>query len=341
MLTKEKKTAEALHHQRLHARSSFFRTADVQHDHFARKSGSFMWGTGKDGRRAQSRALRALGIEGPDKDGFVVVGFKRDNIAKLEGIPADEADWIIKKGAGPRKTVKCRLHIIAAVRQEEHIYDGYAKEINVADKVLLVLDALNIKLAEKTKPPEAFVDAAIFILATFGNDVLSKKTSAVKRVASMAKLKKLINKLHEVRSSSNPAFDNSTACRVFVAFRDRLGLWRDEQVAGLQKYNRQKEYALRAERDRWTYSQLMMFVEDVHAAYLRFPPAKLGEEPKIGSPRYILDELVKSRDKYLTGVLIELEQAVDAFEKRSPTARGRFMQARDRLGAIISQQQKN
>lgn len=330
-----------LRKERLEGRKRFFSDADVLHDSFARKSGTFAWGTDKNGKRAGSKTLRAFGIESPDKEGFVTIGFKRSDLALLEGIPTEIADNIIKKGAEPRKTVYARLHIIAAVRQAEHIYQSYEYEIELADKVLAVLDALNIKLAEMRKPPTAHIEAAIFMLQAFKTDVLSKKTSAVKKVASMAKLEKLIQKLEEAKSSANPDFDLSAASAIFTGLRNRLGKWRDEQVAGLRKYNRQKEYALRAERDKWIYAQLMMLIEDVGAAYLRFPPPKMNEEAKIGSPRYILDELIKTRDMYLTRVLIELEPAVEAFEKNSPTARGRFMQARDRLGAIINPQWKN
>lgn len=343
MTVNAKRLVKSIREQRLGERKRIFSAANEAHDHFARQSGAFMWGRGRNGKPAQTKTLRKLGIEGPDGDGMVIMPFKRADIAKLEGIPVEEADRIIKKGKEPRKTVKIKLHILRAVRQEKHICDGYGKEIAATDTLLSALDALNIQLARMRKPPAAEIEAAISKLQAFKTDVLSKKRSAVKKVASMGKLDKLIGKLEEIKGSSNPDFGLGTACRIFVAFRDRLGTWREEQVAGLAKYNSQKEYALRAVRDEWVYSQLMMFVEDVHAAFMKYPPPKAGEESKVGSPRCILEELARTDDRYLAGILLELEPAVDAFEKRKPTARGRFMQVRDRLGRMMhpNPQEKN
>ena len=342
MLSKERKIATQLHKERLETRGNLFRRADVQHDRYARKSGAFMWGTDKNGKKAPTKTLRKLGIEGPDGEGFVVVPFKRSDIAKMKGIPAEEADKIIKKGEEPKKTVKIKLHIMAAVRQAEHICDNYPKEIATTDRLLAALDALNVQLSEMRKPPAAEIDAAVALLALFKKDVLSKKRAPEKSIASVGKLDRLIGMLEALKSSTNPAFDLGSLCRVFVAFRDRLGPWRDERVAGISKYNRQKEYALRKVRDEWAYSQLVRFAEDVDGTFRKFMLEALPDDKVLlNSPRYLLNELEKSGDKYLFGLLLELEPAVNAFEKRKPTARGDFIRARDRLGIKINPQWGN
>jgi hypothetical protein len=87
----------------------------------------------------------------------------------------------------------------------------------------------------------------------------------------------------------------SRACAVFVSIRNRLGSWRDKQVAGLVEYNLQKECALRMERDRWLFSQFSRFAESTESVY-KFSITDLEKINVLDTIRQMIAKKAKKED---------------------------------------------
>src|SRR3989344_2877909 len=256
MLTKEeKKVVKGLGVRRRDSWKKFDVIAEARHAHYARKSGSFMWGLDAKGNRVQTKNLRALNIHGPDKGGFLEIVFKWSYNAKLAQMPQQKMDRLIKEGAEPVKLVRERIHILPAVRQMQHIQNGYKNSLELLDDMLSVLETQNFELAKMRKPDAGQMNTAMAEFELFRENVLSKARSPEKAIAAMGKLDMLIKKLKAVGGSNMPDFDLGTACCIFVALRERLG-WGAKRNVGHSGWSRQREWALRSEGLQRVYSQL-------------------------------------------------------------------------------------
>lgn len=242
-------------------RRNEFQMAKSLHEGQSRRSGSLVSGLNEEGEPKQTRKIGSFPMV-LDK-WAVYMGFKHEDRERLKAMPLGEIESRLKAGDIPRKLKTLRTHIIRAVRLQKHIRKGYERELAETDALLLVLDEANLKLAEtKRKHSDLQIDAALTSLNT-ADSALSRKQVVVKRLLTRSRIERTAAMLEEAKKLEGAKRDMhvSRACAVFTSARNRLGAWRDKQVAGLVEYNLQKECALRLERDRWLYSQFAKFAE--------------------------------------------------------------------------------
>ena len=242
-------------------RKDGFRRAKSLHEGLSRRSGCHGIGRDEEGHEKQTRRLSDFPIV-VDK-WYVSMGFKREDRKQVEGMALGELEKVVKAGAVPRKMSRMQLDILSAVRLMKHVRRGYEDELKRTDAMLAVLDEANLKLASiKRKHSDSDIDEAIAALEA-AEEALSRKQVAVKRFSALPRTKTAMDMLDQAKKLSGRERDMmvSRACAVFTSVRNRLGSWRDKDVAGLVEYNLQKECALRTERDRWIFSQLSRFAE--------------------------------------------------------------------------------
>jgi hypothetical protein len=225
-------------------------------DKKARCSGGYIEGRDENGQSAQTFPPHKLGIH---VYGWIVeIDFKRQDNHLLEGLDWKKMESIVKQGAVPAKTSTQSNHIIISLRQLKHIRNGYPAEKKNTDELLAALDRVNLDLAyAKGEIEDSQIDSAIKTLADAALEV-SRKTSCLKKKVALQKIKKTILKLHEAKllPENNRKFAVGAACAIFTAARERIGTWRDKEIAWLHLRTTQRENALRIERDSWLLSQL-------------------------------------------------------------------------------------
>jgi len=253
--------AASLSKQRRDERQRTFALAKERHEMFTKKSGASAIGRDENGAARQTRTIESFPII-LDR-WYVGMGFKREDCDKLPE-KWREVEAALKSGNEPRKTLTLHTHIIAAVRMLKHVGESYNAEIGMAGRVLDDLDALNAELAGiKSGRIISTLHSITDALAAIDAGELAKKQVAVKRIVARERLSQVVEMLRKAETL-NPGprdMEISRACAVLVSLRNRLGQWRDRQVAGIMAWNRQKEWALRVERDKWLLARLNKFAE--------------------------------------------------------------------------------
>ncbi|MEM2137648.1 MAG: hypothetical protein QW568_01000 [Candidatus Anstonellaceae archaeon] len=255
------KTAKLLADQRTAERLKAFGDEARRHGMISRSSGAYFLGRDREGAAVETRSIAAFPIV-VDK-WYVQMGFKQEDADWLEGKSPKEIENALMKTGIPRKMKSFALHIIPAVRLLAHISESYDNEIRKTEIALGKLDKLNASLAEKKTHTDADIKEAIEKLREIGEGFLAFKRVAVKRIVAMERLEQTARMLDESLKleGGKREMQVSRACAVFTALRNRLGQWRDRQIAGISEHNHRKEYALRALRDEWLLSQLARFAE--------------------------------------------------------------------------------
>ena len=265
MKTKLASDVDSTKARRLVDRNLEFLRAKTLHESISRRSGSFSIGKDESGHQKQTRNISSFPII-IDR-WYVRMGFKYEDKEMIKSETVAEVENRLKNRGIPRRLIKFDTHIIPAVRVLKHVRQSYQKELSDTDALLRTLDEANLKLASKSKHQKD-IQQAIEILKS-AELILSKKEVAVKRVVAKERVKSAIDKLENSLKMPEGKRDMevSRACAVFVSIRNRLGSWRDKQIAGLVEYNLQKECALRVERDRWLFSQFSRFEESIESVY--------------------------------------------------------------------------
>lgn len=260
------KGAAVLQQQRMDVRTdAFMRAAQCYDDRTAKLRG---WAAGRT-ESGMPMPTRQLGLSGVFVDKWYVnMPLRREDHAKLSDNWRD-TEAQIKAGGVPRATLRMHLHIIRAVRLLKHIREGYRAELDAAVKLLAPLDQLNLKLAKTAPCTGSQLASAIGRLQDFRDSELVRKRSALKRIVAMGRLEETMRLLQNTLGLGGNArtMEISRACAQFVAFRGRLGEWRDKQIAGIAVRNFKKECALRVERDRWLLAQLDRFATSLEKIY--------------------------------------------------------------------------
>lgn len=240
--------------ERAELRAREFRAAKDLHASHSRRSGYYA--IGRDSRGAAVETRRISDLRMIVDQWYVRMSFKREDREKLKG------DWKqvekqVKDGQVPRKLVKMDTHIIPAVRALKHVRQGYQEELENTDTVLRLLDAINVDASGKCGTiTNEDIDAIVSALDAL-DEWLSKKQVVVKKVVSRARLAQTREMFEQAREKKGAHV--ARACAVFTSLRNRLGTWRDKQVAGIAQYTAQRECALRVERDQWLFSRLTVF----------------------------------------------------------------------------------
>lgn len=250
-----RKILRSIETDRSQARAGHFRKAKEGHAANSRRSGAFILGRDSHGASVETRKVEYLRML-TDK-WYVRMSFKREDGEKLKGAWQD-VERRLKAGDVPRKHVKLDTHIITAVRTLAHVRHGYEEELARTDAVLRMLDSVNIEAARKGgSMTDKEIDDVLTVLDAL-DDWLSKKQVAVKKIVGRGRLARTKEMFSQAKETPKGA-QISRACAVFTSLRNRLGGWRDKQVAGIAEYNWQRECALRVERDQWLHSKLVMF----------------------------------------------------------------------------------
>ncbi|MEW6035519.1 MAG: hypothetical protein AB1529_02810 [Candidatus Micrarchaeota archaeon] len=258
---------QAANQRRAADRASKFRAGREQHEGLARRSGDFALGRDEEGRVRETRRHGAFHIV-VDR-WYVRMGFKKEDKEKLEGKPWPEIEARLKDGDIPRKLVRFDTHIISAVRVLKHVRQSYQIEMAKTDELVDALTQANLELANRKKGADGkvrYTDAelrgAVAVLESVAAALESKEV-VVKKVVAPARIKETIRKLDEAlaRPEDKRGFTVGAACSLFVAVRNRLGDWRDKQVAGIVEHNSLRECSMRPERDKWLFAQFARFAE--------------------------------------------------------------------------------
>ncbi len=251
---KPRQVTKRIKEERQQRRAKHFKTAKEAHASQSRRSGFYVLGRDSHGTAVETRKVQDLRII--VDQWYVRMSFKREDREKLKGSWKQVEEKLKKEGV-PRKLVKMDTHIIAAVRTLKHVRQGYQEELENTDTVLALLDAINVEAAKKCGAiTDSEIDNVINALDEL-DSWLSRKQVAVKKIVSrgrLAQTKEMFVQAKEAKGSQV-----ARACAVFTSLRERLGTWRDKQVAGIAGYNHQRECALRVERDQWLFSRLTMF----------------------------------------------------------------------------------
>lgn len=306
--------AKAVGKQREKQRKSTFSRAKDRHEAASRRSGSHCIGRDENGGAKETRSLRSLQLV-VDK-WYVNMSFKREDRKRLGNRPLREVEEKLKKGNVKRKKVRFNTHLIIAVRALKHLRRGYEAEMKHSSLILSHLDSINIHVADmKGKMPDSLIDETVSWLEAFGESELAKKQVAVKRIVANARLEKTIEMLEQAKGlpEEKRAFQLSKACAVFTSLRNRLGKWRDKEIAGITEYNHQKECALRVERDNWLLARLTKFAEVPETVH----QYQLIDEQKaevVANVRVMLDDKKLPREEIL-GYIWENSQLFRVVER--------------------------
>ncbi len=247
--------------QRKDARDSSFERAKRLHMEYGRRSGCSAMGRDSKGVLVETRQVSDFGIN--IKKWWVRIVFKREDEEKIGGKDWQEVEATLKKGRLPREAVPLTTHILRAPRLMMHIQEGYQREIEASEALLEPLDALNVEASEIGSDLEnKDIDRIIATLQGL-DPILEGKTVAAKKIVGRGRLAKTVKAFEEAKERKGLAV--AQACAVFTSLRNRIGPWRDSQIAGISEYAKPREYALRVERDQWLYSQLVRFAEDPEA----------------------------------------------------------------------------
>ncbi|HSB47031.1 MAG TPA: hypothetical protein VLD37_03390 [Candidatus Bilamarchaeum sp.] len=242
-------------------RRNEFQRAKSLHEGSSRRSGMLVCGLTEEGEAKQTRRIPSLNVA---IDRWAVcMGFKHEDRELLKAMPDGEIESRLRKGDIPRTLKTLKTHIIRAVRVQKHIRKGYEAELAETDALLRLLDEANLKLAEIKRRHSDFQITEALDSLNAADAGLSKKQVVVKRLLTRSRIARTSEMLEEAKRMDGAKRDMhvSRACAVFTSARNRLGNWRDRQVAGIAEYNLLKECALRLERDRWLYSQFARFAE--------------------------------------------------------------------------------
>lgn len=253
----------SIQEQRGKDRRRAFDAAHERHTDYSKRSGALAIGRDENGHVKETRRLESFRII-VDK-WYVRMGFKREDQEKLKGNSWMDVEGRLKEWDVPRRVLRFNTHIITAVRALKHLKEGYEKEIRDTEQIILsALDTLNAWISESKRYTNSEIDKAIAQLTT-AKEALEKKQVAVKCIVAVARLDNTIKMLEEAKKmqlgSREREMQVSRACAVFTSVRNRVGQWRDRQIAGIVEWNHQKECALRVERDQWLFSQLSRFAE--------------------------------------------------------------------------------
>lgn len=254
--------------QRESARKAAFERAKNRSESISRRSGSYFLGRDEHGLVRETRGLERLGITS-DK-WCMMYSFRREDSARLKGRSWGEVEDALRKGQIPRKSVSITTHIIRAVRQFKHVRESYEDELERSKTLFVQLDELNISLAKmKGVISDTDVHMAVEWLKDFGKSKLARKHLAVKKIVAAARLSNTIEQLEQTLPlpPEKRVVQLSRACAVFTSLRNRLGTWRDKDIAGKKDYNQEKECAARVARDHWLLSQLFKFSQIPEKVY--------------------------------------------------------------------------
>ncbi|MBD3210366.1 hypothetical protein GF318_03220 [Candidatus Micrarchaeota archaeon] len=270
--------------ERQRTRQKELDAAKRRHEGLSKRSGSYAVGRDEYGFPVDTRKASALGMR--VESWFVTMGFRREDSKAAHGLSMEDAESTLKNGTVPRRTVRMSTHIITAVRTLKHVHERYGQELASKDEFLSWLDGLNLRIADqKSKATDADIDRLIRELDTV-RGWLKRRRLAIHRAVSEKRLEDTIQGFGQAKGAGggSRAVLLSRACARFTALRNRLGSWRDRQIAGLVEYTRQRECSLRVERDRWLLSQF--------AKYTRIP-RKMAEYHEIDQQKREKMELVK------------------------------------------------
>jgi hypothetical protein len=274
---KEKSTQEILAGQRKQHRKNAFHSEKLLQEQQARESDSFFIGRDRLGKPVHTRKVNSFKGLKSDK-WYVQMDFGHEDTQKLPE-NQNEAEAAIWQSRIPRKAARIYTHIIRAVRLYSNIRMNYEREIAETEKALAVLDRINIDLASHSPHSYITIVATMQSISDFERDFLIRKRSAVKNIAFL-RLEKAMDMLQgALDSHDTPSFELKVfaACAKLTSVRNRLGQWRDLQIAHLSETNRLKECALRAERDLWLFSQFVRFsaIPEKISEYIDFDAKKL------------------------------------------------------------------
>jgi len=220
---------------------------------------------GRDGNCASVETMRPEALNILADKWYVRLVFGWEETKEMAGSSLTEAEARLKMDKIPRKEVRVITHIIRAMRLLSHIGEGYAIEIQETGRVLSDLDALNVKLTHKNAHTSEEINEAISYLENFGSGTLAKKHAAVKRIVAQERLGQAVKMLRaslEMQPGNRRDIQIWAACTTFPALRDRIGDWRDLQIAWRMEYNEMKACSLRVLRDIWLLSRLVEFAKD-------------------------------------------------------------------------------
>jgi hypothetical protein len=184
-------------------------------------------------------------------------------------LSASEIEVLLKKGDVPRSQETVETHTISAVRMLKHIRKGYQKELSQTDALLRSLEGLNMRLAKNNEGHSDEDIGSAYCLLESVEASLSRKQVAVKRIVTsdrISRAKDMLSKAQGMEGAERE-MQTSRACAMIVSIRNRLGSWRDKQVAGIVRYNLQRESALRMHRDQWLFGQLVRFAESTNEVH--------------------------------------------------------------------------
>lgn len=260
-----KQEVSRLGKQRIEERKKSFARAKKLHGEYPKRTGKMVLGRDENGAAVETRSLADLRILA-DK-WYVRLSFKKEDRQRLESLSLSELEQQLKEGKVPRTAVKLNTHIIAATRAVKHVREGYEQELEKTDRMLRGLDELNVAISKKkASVSDEEIDSLVAQLQQVDSE-LSRKHVAVKRLVGRQRLRKTIKMFEDAKALEKRGAQLARACAVFTSLRNRLGQWRDRQVAGIAEHNRQREYALRVERDNWLHAQLRRFAENPERLY--------------------------------------------------------------------------
>jgi hypothetical protein len=257
-----------LKQQRQQRRNDIFKTAMENQEKAVEKSQAKFAGRNENGVAVETRQPSELGIR---TDKWVMeIEFWREDRANLPDVTRKELDALIRKSDIPRKKAKTTTHVISGVREFKHIRAGYEREIEMTDSNLAILDKVNVELAMKMGVnTRNDIEKAKAQLEKFDMDTLAVKYNALKEIDSRKLVLEIISLLNEAMDGpeNKKALRISNACAKFTALRERIGTWRDREIARHWVRNKERECAARALCEVWLLGRLEAFAQDPKEIY--------------------------------------------------------------------------
>ncbi len=196
-------------------------------------------GIAPDGSKIRTRPMKKLGIYEPlgKKNGLLRIHFRVG-------------------GHGPKRINT--MDVFRAVRQANHIQEGYLEEIRKNDAMLWRIGKENLIIAAESMDEKTIRGTIENLQEVFdslkGLRVPEKKFSKKQLGDSIALLREA---LEEKRINMQKV---NWACTKLFSFRIRYGNWRDREIVAISEYSKLRGYALRRMRDEWLLENISNWV---------------------------------------------------------------------------------
>jgi len=227
-------------------------------DLLARIGGRNIYGMDEHGRPAETKPPHRLKAR-ITSTGRAEISFSKESWRRVARILPETLERKIRGGEkAPRKRMTLSTDLLHAVRCLKHTREGHRKEIERKEEIISDVNWVNAQLGSlgasaPKKKLEEFRKRLLRITDALKNNKLLLKRAALHKLKEAVECLKKAKGAHSSQAKYRHIF---SAAMKLSAFENRLGMWRDEEIIGIDFYNLLRERALRLARDDFLRQEL-------------------------------------------------------------------------------------